>query len=195
MKNIILLFLVITLVSCQKQHNTNQIKIVTRQKIYDPDYKTTLSVLKIDQTYFKTISDQQKAALGYVVTFIGNECQWQDKANKAQREGLRCKLLSALDLGEQCSEKHLSFLRSWFKKDLKVLDELKTCPTIPETSTIQNLFNSIEIIQVQSKIIIFTEEVYINAREDYSKTLQKEYCFHLENNTIKLDTIILKPKP
>ncbi|KUF41718.1 hypothetical protein AS361_01505 [Myroides marinus] len=194
MKNIILLFLVITLISCQKQYNTDQITIVTRQKIYDPKYKTYLSVLKIDETYFKTISEQQKAALGYVITFVGNECQWQDQANKTQREGLICKLLSALDLGEQCSEKHLSFLRSWFKKDVKVLDELKTCPTIPETSTVQTMFNSIKISQVQSKIIVFTEEVYINSREDYSKTFQKEYSFHLDNNTIKLDTIILKPK-
>ncbi|MEO8535747.1 MAG: hypothetical protein ABI441_18465, partial [Flavobacterium sp.] len=30
----------------------------------------------INETYIKTLTEQQRAALGYITTFVGNDCDW-----------------------------------------------------------------------------------------------------------------------
>lgn len=74
----------------------------------------------INDEFCKTISDPEKAVLGFVATFIGNECWW-DGDYSDKRDNLKCEILTALDLGYQCSDKHLGFLRQWFKNDNKVI--------------------------------------------------------------------------
>src|SRR5690554_5139182 len=52
------------------------VKFLWRADKYDETYKSTFSSIFIDEEFCKTITDPERAALGYVVTFIGSECDW-----------------------------------------------------------------------------------------------------------------------
>jgi hypothetical protein len=78
-----------------------------------------------------------------------------DGEYKSDRSNLKCKILNALDLGYQCSQTHLGFLKKWFRIDEKVLKRLEDCSTIPSTSTVQNTFDKIQITQ-KIKILLLS---------------------------------------
>ena len=64
-----------------------------RETVYDPVFKDSISSIFINESYCKVISEQEKAALGFVGTFIGNECYW-DEGSKNDRSNLKCKILN-----------------------------------------------------------------------------------------------------
>lgn len=99
---------------------------------YDPSKQDSNHSISLNQEYLNNMTDQEKAAIGYLATFIGNECWWDGEANE-DRSNLDCTIISALGLGYQCSDTHLGYLRKWFLNDEKVLSELQktTCPPYP----------------------------------------------------------------
>lgn len=139
----------------------------------------------INQDFCQTISDPEKAALAYVATFIGNDCWW-DGDYSINRDNLKCAILSALDLGYQCSEKHLGFLRHWFRQDENSLKELESCPTIPYTSTIQDMFDEIILTTKGNEIVVSYKASGINVREDVTWEWTEKVYFQLEEDHIKL---------
>jgi hypothetical protein len=128
-----------------------KVKFLWRADKYDEALKDTFNSIFIDEELCKTLSEPERAALGYVATFIGSECNW-DGEGKDDFSNLKCKTLTALDLGYQCSDKHLGFLRKWFKNDKKILKELEDCPTVPYTASSQQTFDFINLI-VKGNII------------------------------------------
>ncbi|MCB0668795.1 MAG: hypothetical protein KDC80_23390, partial [Saprospiraceae bacterium] len=117
--------------------------------------ENVVSTILINEGYTRNIPDSERAALGYVATFIGSECWWDGEATD-ERNNLQCKVLTALNLGYQCSDKHLGFLRSWFARDSSVLSQLEdsNCPTTPYTATIQNTFDEIDLSRRGSNLEI-----------------------------------------
>lgn len=87
----------------------------------------------VNEELCKTITDPERAALGFVVTFVGSECDWDGEA-KDDFSNLKCKTLTSLNLGYQCSDKHPGFLRKWLRYDVKPAYELRECPTVPYTA-------------------------------------------------------------
>jgi len=152
---------------------------------YDEALKDTFNSIFIDEDFCKTITDPERAALGYVATFIGNECWWDDEAND-DRSNLKCKILTAINLGYQCSDKHLGFLRQWFKDDKKSIEELENCPTTPYTSTIQDTFEEITLTVKGNKISVFFKANGVNFREGDSWSWTETDHFQLDGNNIKL---------
>jgi hypothetical protein len=134
---------------------------------YDEELKDTFNSIVINEDYCKTISDPERAVIGFAATFVGNECWWDGEA-KGDRSNLKCKILAALNLGYQCSDQHLGFLRHWFRNDRKSLKELESCPTTPYTSTIQNTFERITLTVKGNRITLYFEAVGVNVREDKS---------------------------
>lgn len=161
------------------------VKFLWRADKYDEALKDTFNSIFIDEEFCKTITDPERAALGYVATFIGNECWWDGEAND-DRSNLKCKILSALNLGHQCSDKHLGFLRQWFKDDKKSLKELENCPTIPYTSTIQDTFDEITLTVKGNKISVFFKANGVNTREGDSWSWAETDHFQLDGNNMKL---------
>lgn len=161
------------------------VKFLWRADKYDEALKDTFNSIFINEDFCKTITDQERAALGYVATFIGNECWWDGEAN-GDRSNLKCKVLTALNLGYQCSEKHLGFLRQWFKDDKKSLEELQNCPTIPYTSTIQNTFDEITLTIKGDIISVFFKANGVNIREDDSWSWTETDYFQVGKENIKL---------
>src|SRR5690554_1749876 len=117
--------------------------------------------------------------------FIGNECWW-DGDYTDKRDHLKCEILTALDLGYQCSDKHLGFLKQWFKNDQAALNELEACPTIPNTSTIQDTFDEIILTTKGNEIAIFFKAKGLNMREGKTWNWIQTNYFQLDNDNIKL---------
>jgi hypothetical protein len=114
------------------------------------------NTVQLNENCIKTLTNQQRAALGYIVTFIGNECYW-DGDKKNDESNLKCKLLTALNLGYQCSETHLSFLKEWFKEDKKVIEDLEYCEKKESSAKIRDELIELKMATNQNTIkIIYT---------------------------------------
>ncbi|MBE7443628.1 MAG: hypothetical protein HS119_14370 [Flavobacteriales bacterium] len=148
-------------------------------------WRDSSASIVINENFCKTISDPEKAALGYVATFIGNECWW-DGDYTDKRDNLKCEIMTALNLGYQCSDKHLGFLRQWFKNDTTALKELEACPTTPNTSTIQDTFDEIILTTKGNEISVFFKATGVNMREEESWNWTETDYFQLDNDNIKL---------
>ncbi|WP_344816550.1 hypothetical protein [Flavobacterium cheonanense] len=167
-----------------KKHNKT-IVFLWREEKYNKKYKTTFSEICINQSYCKTITDPERAVIGYIATFIGSDCNWDDECN-ADRSNLKCKVLTALNLGYQCSDSHLGFLKKWFKGDYKALKRLEDCSTTPYTATIQNTFDKIQIIHKNNDFFVIVNASSINSREEISRNWKEINHFVLLNkNQVK----------
>jgi hypothetical protein len=131
------------------------------------------------------MTEPEKAALAYIATFIGNECEWDGKANE-NRSNLRCKILWALDLGYQCSYEHLSFLRLWFRNNKDILNELENCPTTPDGATVQNTFDEINLEIEGDMITVFFKANGINMREEKTWSWTEKHFFEFKKNELIL---------
>lgn len=151
-------------------------------------WRDSSNSIVINKEFCKTISAPEKAVLGYVVTFIGNECWW-DGDYTENRSNLKCEILTALDLGYQCSDKHLNFLRHWFKNDSASLNKLEACPTTPNTSTTQDTFDEIILTTKGNRISVFFKANGMNMREEKSWSWSETDYFQLYNDNIKLINI------
>jgi hypothetical protein len=166
--------------------NADTEKILTlTDKTVEFLWRDSSGSIVINEEFCKTVSDPEKAALGYVATFIGNECWW-DGFYSAKRDNLKCEILTALHLGYQCSDTHLGFLRTWFKNDTTVLNELGGCPTVPNTSTVQDTFTEIVLTTEGNQISVFFKASGINMREERSWNWSQTDYFQFDNDNLKL---------
>lgn len=100
------------------------------------------------------LSEGIKAILAMYALQVGGGCEGRDE------HGVRCVLTTSLELGAQCSERHLSLVRSWFKKELprmhgfsdqsiqralKSGDLHSICYNAPHTATRQVIWEIIRI--------------------------------------------------
>ena len=175
----------------KKQVTDTTIKILWREDLYDSTLKDTESTIVLNDNYFKNISEPAKAAIGYVATFIGSECNWDGEAND-NFTNLSCKVIKALGLGYQCSDTHLNFLRHWFRDNSKVLNELKDCPVTPFTATQQNTFDNLSISLKNDTIRIHYEASGVNMREEKNWNWSEDVLFKI--STEKLEIISRKRK-
>lgn len=165
----------------------NTVTFLWRDLKYDSTLNISFSSIFLNSDYIKTITDQEKAAIGYVSTFIGNECQWDGEVND-DRSNLDCKIITALGLGYQCSEIHLDYLREWFSTDDSVLSELENsnCPTTPYTATIQNTFDEIVVSTKGDSISVYYEASGVNIREQKNWDWSETVYFIATNDNLKL---------
>jgi len=168
-----------------QMHNSTVV-FLWRQNKYNAKLKGTYSTIVINEEYCKTITDAERAALGYVATWIGNECWWNNDYPNNDRTNLKCVILTALNLGCQGSEEHLNFLRHWFRNDTACIEALKDIPTTPYTSTIQDTFDSIKITKKENLITIWFKASGINTREQESWSWTQKDYFKVNGDKIYL---------
>lgn len=140
--------------------------------------------LQLNTNYIKTLTDQQRAALGYIATDVSNECYW-DGDKKADESNLKCKLLSALNLGYQCSDKHLSFLKKWFSEDHKVLERLQYCQKTESSAKIQDRFSEIKMITDKDTIKIIYSAIGEDSEKQKTWRWQEESTYSFTKTGIK----------
>jgi len=138
----------------------------------------------LNHEYIKTMSIYERAALGYVASSTGNGCNYEGEG----AEYLNCDILSALNLGYQCSDRHLGFLRSMFQDDKKVLQELQgPCAEIVDGATYQTTFDSINIeVLGKTKIVVSYGVSGVYLRESISWEYTITDTFEVSANGIIL---------
>ena len=167
------------------QLRDKKIKFLWRETHYDSALETDINSIMLNEDYIKNISEPEKAALAYVATFIGNECEWDGNPNES-RSNLKCKILWALDLRYQCSDRHLDYLRFWFRSNEKILKEFENCRTKPDGATIQNTFDEINLEVNDNKIIVSFKASGINLREGESWNWTEKQFFEFKENELIL---------
>jgi len=160
-------------------------RFLWREKRFLEEYGATVSTIVLDTAYAGTLTNPEKAALGYVATFIGNECAWDGKATPT-RSNLKCKILAALGLGYQCSDTHLGFLRHWFRDDSTAQKKLENCPTIPDGATSQETFDYIDVTITGHDIVVAYAVTSINTQRGKSWTWHAKDYFSFRDNRLQL---------
>src|SRR5690606_1441622 len=175
------------LVSAKKleplQLQDKNIKFLWRKTVYDKELKTEINTIVLNEEYIQNITDPEKATLAYIATFIGNECAWDGKA--VDRSNLKCKMLWALDLGYQCSYRHLEFLRFWFRNEKEILKELTNCPTTPDGATVQDTFDEINLSVNGNRITVSFKVSGFNLREEKSWSWTETQLFEFKENELR----------
>lgn len=144
-----------------------------------------LNKIKLNTDYLKSVSEPEKAVLAYVACFVGNECEWDGERNE-KANNLNCKIISSLNLGYQCSDKHLDYIRRWFKNDLNVLKDLENCSITPDGATVQSTFKEINVEVNEQKIIVLFKATGLNLKEQKTWTWTEKLFFKFSNNELKL---------
>ncbi len=145
----------------------------------------TTSRIVINDQYCRQAQDAVKAAIGLTGTFIGTECQWDGEANDSMTN-LSCKLFSALGLGYQCSEKHLSFLKHWFRNEPEILKQLEDCPVVPFTASSQNTFDKMDLQIKKDTLITRFEANGVNMRMEQYWEYSGTYIFKINGTRLIL---------
>ena len=169
--------------SGEKEEKT--IKFLWRGEKYDEELQQEVNTIFINEKFCKRITAPEKAVLGYVATFIGSDCWW-DGGSTEDQTNLKCKILTALDLGYQCSDKHLGFLRQWFRNDKKVLEALKDCAIMPYTATIQTTFDEITLTVKGDELLVYFKAIGVNIRESKNWTWTEIDHFKVNGDEITL---------
>jgi len=178
-------FLISSKVLKPLQLTNKKIKFLWRKNLYNEELKMEVNSIVLNENYIKTITEPEKAALAYVATFIGNECEWDGQVTES-RSNLRCRIPDALGLGYQCSNPHLDLLRFWFRGNKDILKELENCPTIPDGATIQNTFDEINLEVKGNQIIISFKVNGINMRESISYHWTEKHIYEFKGNELVL---------
>lgn len=105
--------------------------------------------LVFDDAALRCLSDAERAAIAYVGTTIGTECEWVSGTDLAAPEHMDCKLTTALGLGHQCEEKHKAFLVAWLGDDIPT-----QCARIPTTAFSQTALNELSVQREASLIVV-----------------------------------------
>ena len=136
--------------------------------------------------FISKMNEEERAILALLSTYAGGECIYNEDTK------LECSLTSALNLGYQCSEEHLSFVKKWFLKDYDVYTRINDCYSVPYTATNQSKFSEIlfsrnkNMITVKYKIqgvnlaeLLFYEWEFIETFE-----LRDNYLFKINEEVI-----------
>lgn len=168
----------------KKVHTFNRPEIVDTSFAFlwfaEEKFGTATSVkMIIDTVLAKRLHPGIKACIAYTSYDLCTECQWGDNHELGTRNDLICLLNEALELGPQSSEFQQAFLRSWFRNDSLALEQISSCGTIPNTSTILNMPNSINVEVEEDFVIVRCNVSGYNFRE-------QKYWEYSRKNTFKL---------
>ena len=165
------------------QLKDTSLKVAWREEMYDSRLNQTISSIVLNDTYFKNITEPEKAALGYLSTFIGNECQW-DGAPNSEQSNVKCKILSALSLGYQCSNVNKDFFKKWFSEGSEIMKEIESCKAA--VSSEQTSFRNISITTKDDVIKIKYTAIKANISKQKLEDWSEELTFRLSNDKIDL---------
>lgn len=155
------------------------VKAVWREDVYDQKMKSHVSVIVINQDYFSTLSDPEKAVLGYLASTIGNECY-------SDGSGIKCRLLTALNMGAQCSDANKQFLSSWFKNEPAILSQVENCkPTLPGAN-VEKTFDVVKVSTSGDVIKVNVKGLKLNIKESSSSTWSENITFKVSDNSLTL---------
>jgi hypothetical protein len=156
------------------------VKAVWREDVYDSKLKGNVNVIMLNEDYFKSLSDPEKAVLGYLASTIGNEC-YKDGASD-----VKCRLLTALNLGSQCSESNKQFLSGWFKNEPEILKQVENCKHTLPGANVEKTFDVVKVSTSGDVIKVSIKGLKLNIKENSSSTWNENLTFKLADNSLTL---------
>lgn len=154
------------------------VKVVWREDVYDKNLNSAVNIIAINEHYFKNLSDPEKAVLGYLASTIGNECYADGKSD------VKCKLLTALSLGSQCSETNKQFLSSWFKNEPEILKQVQECKTIIPGKNIEKTFDMVKITTSGNVLKVSLKGLKLNIKENSVESWSESISFKLNGDNL-----------
>lgn len=150
--------------------NYNDVKILW--------WEETEVVLNLE--FISKMNDEERAVLALLSTYAGGECMNDEDNN------FKCSLTSALNLGNQCSEEHLAFVKKWFLKDYDVYTSLSDCYSVPYTATNQFKFSEIYFSRSYNRIIVNYKIQGVRFEEEYFYNYKIKETFELKDGFLYL---------
>ena len=106
--------------------------------------------LTLDRDGIAGLRDAERAAVAYLATTIGSNCEWtRAPTADGQAGSMRCALTDALGLGEQCGEKHRVLVMGWLGDDAP-----SSCAKIPTTAFSQTTFDELRLSHDGREIVV-----------------------------------------
>jgi len=168
MKYLLLIFLVISQISC-KVKSKNYTRI-----IFDKDGINATNILYIDQA--------EKALIFWYLYAYGNECE-NNSSN------IKCQLLKEMNIDDECETSHLNNLLQWFSNDMLAVYKLNKCPNLPSKSAIQNSFKQLILNRKNDTLSITFSVMGMNTLQEKSWNITQTDTYVINNNTfIKVNT-------
>ena len=184
----VLLFVVALYSSCNilnPNADLPQTKLLWRTIEFDEKFGIALNKIVLNMACIDTLSDQEKAAIAYLAAPMGNDCDWEDP-NIQRADNLKCVIISALDLGYQCSDGHVGLIKKWFKTDEKVMSQINDCELMPRTSTSLNGFYYINLARNKNIFIVTYDGFGIGTTNRIGFEWSAEVIFELKEDEVVL---------
>lgn len=146
------------------------------------DYTQTILENKtINTDFLNSIEAPEKALLSWYLFAYGNECI-------PQSEKVKCNLLKLLEIEDECSEAHISYLKKWFSSDVIIRMKLRKCPNLSYASVTQNSIKKI-VLQRRSDTlsIIFKVSGMNTLQEKFWNIEQEEFFLIKRSELIKIN--------
>ena len=96
------------------------VRLLWQSKEFDELLKDTVKTLVVNNDYLDTMTEPEKAVIGYVSTFVRNNF-----CSNIHCSGSAEKLKPYLKLQGQSAEQNLNFLKNWFRNDAACLSRLE----------------------------------------------------------------------
>jgi hypothetical protein len=142
--------------------------------------------LHINYSYLSSIPEREKAAIAFVALHDSRDCEWDGEVNK-DMSNLSCKIIKALGLGYQCSQKHIALLQKWLGKDSLASEEIKYCPMTPNTSHSVEGIDKIFLTKINNdKFKIDYSSSGMNIRSMWYWSFNTTIIFQMNKDTLKI---------
>ncbi len=132
----------------------------------------------INTAFLQEIGAPEKALLSWYLLAYGNECN-------AKSSKIKCRILEALKISDECSDKHIRFLKKWFKDDILVNIKLKNCPVLPIDASIQNDYKRIELSRSFDTLRIHYEVWGMNNSQEKSWNVNRTDSFLIKGEQLR----------
>ncbi|NQY68610.1 MAG: hypothetical protein HRT72_12930 [Flavobacteriales bacterium] len=169
----------------KKYDHLPQTQFLWREIEMDEKFNHDLSILKLNQGCIDTLTEREKAAITYLSTWVGNDCDWEDDNNQLDNN-LKCKIISAFDLGYQCSDKHIGLLTKWFKNDEQAMKLIGRCTNMERTNKSLTGFYFMDLARTGNLFIVTYDIFGVGIKNYFSFEWSAEVVFEMLEDEIKI---------
>ena len=162
MRNYTIIFILLSLFSCEDVKNNYHLVIADNDKI--------------STDHIRSLDEPGKALLSWYLYAYGNQC-------KKASSKIKCQILNEMGIEDECRSQHLNNLLKWFSNDMLVVYKLNKCPNLPIDSAIQNTFEKIELIRNVDTLSIRYSINGLNTIQEKSWNISKTDSYLIFNNT------------
>jgi len=157
-KKSLIIILMVFQISCKTEPEIYSHKIVEKGN------------LKIEE--LQGIKTPEKALLlGYLYLY-GNEC--------ATTEKIKCKLLKALKIEDECKKTNIKLIKKWFKRDIIKILKMQKCPNLSDKGAIQNKIEKIRIDRKADTIQMTIKVIGMNTAQEKNWTIEQTETFIIQ---------------